>query len=253
MTVGEIYAFLDEKAPFATAESWDNVGLLAGGPDREVSRILTALDITREAVEEAVRLGAQLIVSHHPVIFSPLRRLGCESIPYALARTDIAAICAHTNLDRAEGGVNDTLAFQLGLQEVRPLENGLCRLGVLPVSLSPERFAALVGTKLGTAVRLSPCRRSVRTVGLCSGAGGEYLSAFIGLADAFVTGEMKHHEWLEATGSGITVVEAGHYATESAAADTLAAWINQRFPAISCIPFCGQPPYITIPTDSAVR
>lgn len=98
-------------------------------------------------------LGAQLIVSHHPVIFSPLRRLESSSIPYALAQADIAAVCAHTNLDRAAGGVNDTLASLLGLRIVQPMADGLCRMGVLPEPLTPEAFARHTGLRLDTAVR----------------------------------------------------------------------------------------------------
>ena len=128
MTVEDIYHFLNEKAPFSTAEEWDNTGLLVGDPQREVARVLTVLDITPDAVEAAQRLGAQLIVSHHPVIFSPLRRLESSSIPYALAQADIAAVCAHTNLDRAAGGVNDTLASLLGLRSVQPMADCLCRM-----------------------------------------------------------------------------------------------------------------------------
>lgn len=246
MTVRDIYDFLNEKAPFSTAEAWDNPGLLVGDPRREVTRVLTVLDIIPEAIEAAQRLGAQLIVSHHPVIFSPLRRLEASSVPYALARADIAAICAHTNLDRAEGGVNDTLAALLGLGNVRPLADGLCRVGVLPDPLPPEIFAEQVARRLDTAVRLTAGEQPVSKVALCSGAGGDYFSACAGEADAFVTGEIKHHEWLEAAESGLTVVEAGHYATEIAAADTLSSWLTVRFPSLICLSFHGRPPYTTV-------
>ena len=204
MTVEDIYHFLNEKAPFSTAEEWDNTGLLVGDPQREVARVLTVLDITPNAVETAQRLGAQLIVSHHPVIFSPLRRLESSSIPYALAQADIAAVCAHTNLDRAAGGVNDTLASLLGLRSVQPMADGLCRMGVLPEPLTPEAFARHTGLRLDTAVRLAAGSRPVSRVALCSGSGGEFLSLCAGEADAFVTGEIKHHEWLRAAGSGLT-------------------------------------------------
>lgn len=246
MTVEDIYHFLNEKAPFSTAEEWDNTGLLVGDPQREVARVLTVLDITPDAVETAQRLGAQLIVSHHPVIFSPLRRLESSSIPYALAQADIAAVCAHTNLDRAAGGVNDTLASLLGLRSVQPMADGLCRMGVLPEPLTPEAFARHTGLRLDTAVRLAAGSRPVSRVALCSGSGGEFLSLCAGEADAFVTGEIKHHEWLRAAGSGLTVVEAGHYATEAAAADTLTAWLTARFPGLICRSFQGRPPYATV-------
>ena len=118
-TIREIQAFLQQKAPFETAEEWDNAGLLAGDPDTAVTGILLTLDITPQAVDFAADNGFGLIVSHHPVIFHPLRRLEPSGAPYALARRGVAALCAHTNLDKAPGGVNDTLAVLLGLRDVQ--------------------------------------------------------------------------------------------------------------------------------------
>jgi GTP cyclohydrolase I len=115
-TTGDIYAFIDGFAPFQTAMSFDNPGLLVGDDNTEVTTALLSLDITPEVVREAAELGAQLIVSHHPVIFHPLKKLSKGSVPYLLAQHSITAICAHTNLDMAAGGVNDCLAERLGLK-----------------------------------------------------------------------------------------------------------------------------------------
>ena len=115
-TVGEIYRFIDEIAPFHTAMDFDNVGLLVGDEKQAVDRALVALDITPAVVEEASACGAQLIVSHHPVIFTPLRRLTAGSPPFLLAQKGISAICAHTNLDLAAGGVNTCLGEALGMK-----------------------------------------------------------------------------------------------------------------------------------------
>lgn len=123
-TIREVQAFLQQKAPFETAEGWDNAGLLAGNPDTAVSGILLTLDITPQTVDFAADNGFALIISHHPVIFHPLRRLTPDGAPYALARRGVAAICAHTNLDKASGGVNDTLAALLGLHEVQTTPDG---------------------------------------------------------------------------------------------------------------------------------
>ncbi|MEI3579428.1 MAG: Nif3-like dinuclear metal center hexameric protein [Acutalibacteraceae bacterium] len=117
-TVSMIYGKLNSLAPFATQESWDNSGLLAGDPGAEVTQALVVLDITGDAVREAQELGAQLIVSHHPVIFQPLKKLESGSVAWELARAGISAISAHTNLDKARGGVNDCLAAALGLENV---------------------------------------------------------------------------------------------------------------------------------------
>lgn len=118
MTIEDVCAFLGQMAPEDTAEAWDNPGLLVTGRCRELSAVLVTLDVTPAALEEAEREGAGLIVSHHPVIFDPLRRLDAEEMPYRLAAAGIAAYAAHTNLDKAPGGVNDTLAALLGLEEV---------------------------------------------------------------------------------------------------------------------------------------
>ena len=126
------------------------------------------------------------------------------------------------------------------------MADGLCRMGVLPEPLTPEAFARHTGLRLDTAVRLAAGSRPVSRVALCSGSGGDFLSLCAGEADAFVTGEIKHHEWLRAAGSGLTVVEAGHYATEAAAADTLTAWLTARFPGLICRSFRGRPPYATV-------
>ena len=115
MTIEDVCAFLGQMAPEDTAEAWDNPGLLVTGRCRELSAVLVTLDVTPAALEEAEREGAGLIVSHHPVIFDPLRRLDAEEMPYRLAAAGIAAYAAHTNLDKAPGGVNDTLAALLGL------------------------------------------------------------------------------------------------------------------------------------------
>ena len=117
-TVMDVYRFLDEKAPFSTQLSFDNAGFLVGRGDRQVSAILVALDITEAVAEEAVQIGAELIVSHHPVIFSPARHVTDQDPAgrrlLALLEHNVAAICAHTNLDIAAGGVNDALAFFTG-------------------------------------------------------------------------------------------------------------------------------------------
>ena len=114
-TIREIYQYMNEIAPFDTAMDFDNAGFLVGDEGAEVTAALVALDITAQSVAQAQKLGAQLIVSHHPVIFNPMKRLMSASVPYLLAKAGVGAICAHTNLDMAKGGVNDCLADTLGL------------------------------------------------------------------------------------------------------------------------------------------
>ena len=245
MTIEDVCAFLGQMAPEDTAEAWDNPGLLVTGRCRELSAVLVTLDVTPAALEEAEREGAGLIVSHHPVIFDPLRRLDAEEMPYRLAAAGIAAYAAHTNLDKAPGGVNDTLAALLGLEEVAAADDGLCRVGRLPAAMEARDFACLVARRLGTPVRA--CGDGpVRFVGLCGGAGGGEWMKLNPAVDALVTGEVKHHEWLAARQAGLTLVDAGHYATEVCIVDALGGWLQEAFPALRVLVHRGEAPYRTI-------
>ncbi len=241
VTVSMIYDCIDALAPFSTALSYDNVGLLVGSKDTQVRRVLISLDITPAVVNEAQRTDCQLIVSHHPVIFNPLRKLEPDSAPYLLAQAGIGALCAHTNLDMAQQGVNTALAQALGLQHVQPLvlQEGLPLVlaGRLPGEngSSAAEFAGLVKKALGCdGVRYVPGARRIQTVALCSGAGGEFAQQAAALgADAFVTGEIKHHELLAAAQAGMTVVDAGHYATERVVLPFLCNYLARRFPEVT--------------------
>ena len=205
-----------EIAPFELAEEWDNAGLLAGHPDWPVERAMVALDLTRGALQEAVLNGAQLIVTHHPVLLhgrKNLREDDCEGALLAeLIRARVALIAAHTNYDNAPGGMNDVLAAALGLSEPEPLANGL-RAGYYEGT--PEMLRACASGRLGGTPRLYRGGASVRKVAVCGGAGGKFwLDAIQAGCDAFLTGEARHHEALAATEAGLTVIEAGHYHTE---------------------------------------
>ena len=226
MTVQWLYDWLNAYAPFDTAEEFDNPGLLTGRMDWEVTGVLLALDCTPQTVREARELGANVIISHHPLMFSPLQTLredGFEAgILCELIRGKIALIAAHTNLDKAVGGVNDALAARLGLSQITG--EGFVRAGDLPYPMTAAEAASYCGEKLDTVVRLtgSPDTRIIR-LGMCSGAGsGEWKEALKWGAQAFLTGEVKHHVAIEAAFSGIPLMEAGHYATEDPGMDMLA-------------------------------
>lgn len=222
----DIAAYIEEKAPAALAEEWDNVGLLvdAGQP---VRRVLAALDITPAVVAEAKRLDCQLVVSHHPVIFHALKRLSDQ--PAALlVREGLSAVCAHTNFDTAEGGVNDVLAALLGLANVRPFA-GLGRVGEVPEQPAAD-FAARAAAALGVPVMLADAGRPVRTVAVVGGSGGDFADAAREAgADCLVTGEAAHHEGLGALQRGMSLIVGGHYATEHPAVHRLADWLRERF------------------------
>ncbi len=248
MTVKDVYDFLDSWAPFATAADWDNPGLLVGDANREVRRVLVALDATADAVEVAEAIGADLIVTHHPVIFAPLKALTADSVPYRLAAAGISLIATHTNLDVAADGVNDTLAAVLGLEDVTVAADGMTRIGTLPASITADDFAELVAQRLGTAVRVAHRDAPIRRVAVCGGGGGDFAADLVGEADAFVTGEIKHHEWLAAAGK-ITLLEAGHYATEAPAIATLCRRLGEAFPALELTTYYDGDPYVTVATN----
>ena len=238
-TVMDVYRFLDEKAPFNTQMSFDNAGFLVGRGDKEVRTILVALDITEAVVEEAAQVGAELIVSHHPVIFIPARHVTDQDSAgrklLALLEHNIAAICAHTNLDIAPGGVNDALAQALGLEQIGPFsEDGLGRTGVISGAPSAEAFAAQVKERLGAnGVRFVDGGRPVRKVAVGGGACGDMVSTAVACGcDTFVTSDVKYHEFQDAEALGLNLIDAGHYPTENVVCPVLADWLQKGFPGL---------------------
>lgn len=223
----QICRFMEQWAPPALAEEWDNPGLLVDAGSL-VRRVLVTLDITPAVVEEAHRLGCQLVVSHHPVIFKPVRRLQSADAAFLLARYGISALCAHTNLDAAEGGVNDVLAGLLELEDVQPLE-GLGRVGDRD-SISPAQLAEQVGKLLNTPVLLADAGRPITRVAVVGGSGGEFFEAAARAgAQCLVTGEASHHHGLDALEQGVSVIVAGHFATEWPIVPEMARRLRQAF------------------------
>lgn len=241
-TVRDIYHQIDAVAPFADAMDFDNTGILVGDAGAEVQTVLFALDIQPQVVKEAVALGAQLIISHHPVIFKPLRQLDTASVPYLLARHGIAAIGCHTNLDVApEYGVNVCLAKRLGLHELRGAK--VYRQGFslftaeLDTPVSPVQFARLVKDRLqADQVQFVHGTGEIKKVALCSGAGGSEMHNVMETgAQAYLTGELRHDEWITAGQMGITVLAAGHYDTEKWFADLLCGYLQEAFPQMNMV------------------
>lgn len=230
VTVKEIQNWLDQVAPPSLAEDWDNVGLLVGDPGAAVTRVLVALDPSPYAAAQAAAMGAELLLTHHPVIFSGLKRLPADEPAYLLAQAGIAALAAHTNLDAAQGGVNDALAGALGLSEVQTAPDGISRIGRLPTAHPPAAFAALAMDRLGApSVQWRAGERPVETVALCSGAGAEFMAPLLEQADAFLTGELKYHDWPRTTA---TVIAAGHFYTEVGIVAPLARRLAEAFPSL---------------------
>ena len=239
MTVQEIYEAMDRLAPFSTSMSFDNTGLLLGEPNTPVKALLLALDCSDAALAEAARLGANLILSHHPLIFHALKRLPGDSTVCRALRQGVAVISAHTNLDLAQGGVNDCLAQRLGLREVRGLqEEGpglyLGRVGKLPRPMRAPELAAYVKERLGgPAIRNRDGGKAIETLALCGGSGDDLLPAAIGAgAQALLTGEVAHDVFVEAAHRGFSLLEAGHAATELVLLEPLAQRLRGLFPEL---------------------
>lgn len=225
MTVQDVYDRINRAADFSLAMEFDNPGLLVGDPAAQVTFALAALDVTDAVIAEAAARGANLIITHHPVIFHPMKRVTADSLVWKLIRKNISVISAHTNLDLAKGGVNDILAQKLVLGDIEPLENGegLGRTGILPRGMTPPEFAYYVKRMLNAdAVRYCDGGQAIERVAVCGGSGGSLLEA---VADsgcqAFVTGDVKHDVMLDAVHRGITLIDAGHFGTETFVVDYL--------------------------------
>lgn len=246
--VGEVFAFLQKTVPFELQEGFDNAGFLLGRKDASVSKILVALDITEEVVQEAAEQGAQLIVSHHPVIFDSLKSVTDQTntgrILLSLIENGIAAICAHTNLDAVEDGVNDALALRLGLAEIGQLRQrgvdeqgrpyGIGRVGLVPEQPLYD-FAMAVKRLLGAnGIRLVDGGKPVHMVAVGGGACADFMTdAVTQGCDTFVTSDVKYHQFLEARALGLNLVDAGHFPTENVICPVLQGWLAQRFPQVS--------------------
>ena len=236
MTVNDIYTYLNDKYNFSTALSYDNPGHLVGSLQNTVTGIVVCLDCTDETVTQAVEEGANLIISHHPVIFDPLKSVTDNSIVYRLIRNDISVISAHTNLDQADGGVNDALCCALGLENVEKVsdsEGFYYRTGELTDTLSADDFAKYVGNKLNVRVKYVGENNSIKRVAVCSGSGGSMLSevAMLGV-DAYVTADVKYDVFLDAHSIGMVLLDAGHFNTEDIIVAPLAKELSKAFPKI---------------------
>lgn len=234
--VRDLYALLDAFAPFDTALDFDNVGLLVGAMDRPVDTVLTALDATPGTVREAQAFGAQLLITHHPVLFEPLRRLD-EAEPEAallsgMIRAGVSMIAAHTNLDLAQGGVNDALAAQVGWPVSAADE--ILRMGTFDAPRTLLSLQESVAQALGAQViRYGGMDRVVSSFAICSGGGNSEVARAAKLgAEVFLTGEIKHDMALEAVARGMAVLAAGHRATEICAADVMAKHLQSAANAV---------------------
>ena len=238
MKIKDIIEYTESFAPLSSAMDFDNVGLLAGAENDDVTTVLVALDITKDVVEEAVKYGAELIISHHPVIFQPLKSLPRGSVPYMLAQNGIAALCLHTNLDLSPVfGVNTCLADAAGVKNYSFAEGECLLIGELDQEIKCRDFAQKVKTALNcSGLRFTLGSKKVKKIAICSGSGGDLapMAKELG-ADALLTGEIKHHELIEAAALDISIIDAGHFKTEDVVIEPLCEKLRERFPGLSFI------------------
>lgn len=242
-TVCDILHFIEGIAPPALKAEWDNIGLLCGRQDKTVRTVLVALDPFSHVCEEAVEVGADLLITHHPLILEPLSAVTDQTtIGQSVIRLishDIAAINAHTNLDCADDGVNDTLAKRLGLTNIQKIsadDLGLLRQGTLP-SQSLNTFLSYVKQSLQCPVlRYVDGGKPVSRVAVGGGSCGSMLPAVIASGcDTFVTADLKYNQFWDAQSLGINLIDAGHFYTENPVCPVLAKQIQNAFPKIQVI------------------
>ncbi|MCG8687213.1 MAG: Nif3-like dinuclear metal center hexameric protein [Desulfobacterales bacterium] len=248
--VKEIIDIVDQIAPFKLAESWDNSGLQAGDPSWSVSKLLVALDVTPAAMEAAVKLGCDMLISHHPLIMSPEKVLDFSRMPgsviYASANEQIAIVSAHTNLDKAKDGLNDYFAQALGVTCDGPFLSdppsdtqedgieGLGRMGQFEQAITLEALAGLIKQHLDIpGVRVTgPLDSLVKSAALCTGSGGSLTSHFLkSSAEVYITGDLKYHEARDIEAGGKTAVDVGHFASEHIVVDLLTQRLDKEFAA----------------------
>ncbi len=230
--VRDILKWIDTIAPFDTAEEWDNVGLLVGDSSREVKRLLIALDVDNSTMNEAVSLGCDCIVAHHPILFGPISNIISSKYPDNIIckaiKHGISIIAAHTNLDSSSKGTNSVLASLIGLKDTEPLcENrsfkdlhayiGLGLVGSLDKSIRLRDLLSTVSKALnGTPLLFVGDREAlVHRIAVCSGSGGSVIKEAIKKgADCLITGEVKYHDAQFAFYNGLAIISCGHFASE---------------------------------------
>lgn len=230
----EIVLFLNQIYSPDLKEAYDNVGLLLGDTSTCVEKVMVCLDITEEVIQEAVNAHCIMIISHHPILFN-----GIKSIPYdrkpasglvRIIREGLQIFALHTNFDNAQAGMNDLLAQKLGLSSIEPLCGNTGRFGELPQEMSLKQFGTYVkGRLMADAVKVAgnPDRK-IRRVGVVGGAGADFIQAAVEQqCDVYITGDLKHHEALDALDKGIALIDASHYFTEKIFIEHIVGILNQ--------------------------
>lgn len=260
--VSDVVRVVEELAPLALAESWDNCGLLIGSDKNPVERVYLALDLNDELIDLAIAAGAKLIIVHHPPIFGGITHLN-EDVPEMrnfakIIRAGISVYAAHTNLDSAVGGVNECLAEVLGLEVTGTLfpngqqlgrfadeqhTAGFVRLAELPESLSFKTWLVRVNQHLQSSgcFMSGVSEREIKRVLVSGGAYDDNWTDPIANSgcDCFVGGEIKHHQLMALEARGVRALAAGHDCTERPVLIPLAAYLEAELPGLQCTAYTG--------------
>ena len=243
MKVKDIISVIEEFAPLGIQEKWDNSGLCIGSPEAEVSSVLVGLDCTEELVDEAVACGADMIVTHHPLIFSGLKKISPDDIVGAAVikavKAGISIYAAHTNADKVIAGVSGAMAAKLGLENVVILDEdgegtGLGVVGDLPEPLTAEEAVELVKSRFKLkAMRASrPVEGMISRVAMCGGSGGSLIGAAKASgAQLYLSGDISYHNFF--TPENFMIMDIGHYESEIEIVDILFSLIKKKFPTFA--------------------
>ena len=241
--VKDIAAVIEQFAPLSIQEGWDNSGLCIGSPDAPVSSVLLGLDCTPELVDEAIACGADMIVTHHPLIFSGLKKITPENIVgeavIKAIKAGISIYAAHTNADKVIAGVSGAMAARLGLKNVQILDQdgegtGLGVVGDLPEPISAQEAVALVKDRFSLkAMRTSRALEGkISRVAMCGGSGGSLISAAARSgAQLYISGDISYHNFF--TKEGFMIMDIGHYESEIEIVDILFSLLKKNFPTFA--------------------
>ena len=243
MKVRDVIQAIEEFAPLSIQESWDNSGLCIGSPDSPASSVLLGLDCTPELVDEAIACGADMIVTHHPLIFSGLKKISPEDATGAAVikavKAGISVYAAHTNADKVIAGVSGAMAAKLGLADVEILDEdgegtGLGAVGNLPEPLSAEEAVALVKERFGLkSIRASkPVQGKISRIAMCGGSGGSLIKAAMASgAQLYISGDISYHNFF--TREGFMIMDIGHYESEIEIVEILFSLLRKKFPTFA--------------------
>lgn len=234
--VKDIYNYINKIAPYDEMEDWDNSGFILGDIKKEVKTVVMSLDATKAAVAFSKSVDADLLLTHHPIIFGGVKKIKSDSAIYQLINNDIACMCAHTSFDKANGGINDNLALLLELKNTRKLENGYVVVGELENEMSIDDFATFVSNSLDVhALRYTDTDKMIKTVALGGGACGEFIDDAMRNADCFVSSDLKYHHMLDASEENFALINAGHFETENKAFLMLKNKLEKEFEQVEFI------------------